>query len=118
MLYYIGNFILFVYSLTILASVLIFNYYSILGNATNHSGIPLNVLLILYLVTLLITLVIIFIGWKSHNHSKIAFFLLAALAMISLLGFINIIAYEQLNIMMSYEAWLHKGMPDKPSFFR
>lgn len=112
------NLVLFVYALTLFGLLLAFNYYSLSMNATNHTGAPMDLVTGAYLATFAVSLIIIVIGRKKLFHNKkLTYYLFIALAVISFIAFANIVAYEQLNIMMHSTTWIHKGMPHKPHLF-
>lgn len=118
MLYTLINLALLVYSLILSCLLIAFNYYSLSMNATNHTGAPMDLVTGVYLATFAVSAIIIVIGRKKLFHDrKLTYYLFIALAIISFIAFINIVAYEQLNIMMYYKDWIHKGMPNKPHLF-
>lgn len=118
MIYALINLALFVYSLALAGVLLFFNYYSLVRNATNHTGAPIGLISAIYLVTFAISVIIMVFGRKKLIHSrKTTYYLLLAMAAISAIAFVNIAAYDQLNIMMHYTTWIQKGMPHKPHLF-
>lgn len=118
MVYTLINLALFVYSLALAGVLLFFNYYSLFRNATNHTGAPLELITGVYLATFAASIIIMVIGRKKLIYNrKTTYYLLLVLATISVIAYTNIVAYEQLNIMMHYTTWMHKGMPHKPHLF-
>ncbi len=118
MAYALINLALFVYSLALAGVLVLFNYYSLFRNATNHTGAPIGLIAAVYFTTFAISVIIMAVDRKKLiRNRKTTYYLLLALAMISSIAFANIVAFDQLNVMMNYETWLHKGMPDKPHLF-
>jgi hypothetical protein len=88
-----------------------FNIFSLLINKTNHMGLNTYALIGIYVVIGIITFLIYFVTWKSEFKTKPTIYLF--ILSICVLGILNIIIFEKLNIMMQYEIWLKKGMPEK-----
>jgi hypothetical protein len=102
----------FVAMMLVLSTIFLvgFNIFSLI-NKTNHTGIDTYILVKIFLIIILFTL-IVFIFSKFYKFNVKSKFLLVVLA-ICFLGILNVIIYEKLNIMMNYELWLKKGMPNK-----
>lgn len=93
----------------ILLSIIFFNVYSLSLNKTCHTGF--NISILFYVYALLSVFAIITILWCKHKKVNYKFFLI--LFFICIMGMINIKVYEKYNIMMEYEVWTEKGMPEK-----
>ena len=65
----------------------------------------------IYIFMALITLLIFILSKKMGITIKPIIYII--IFSFCLIGVINIIVFEKLNIMMNYETWLKKGMPDK-----
>jgi hypothetical protein len=90
--------------------ILGFNFYSLVLNNTNHCGFDTFILVpILILITIVaIRIYLISKDKRKENQRKIIFLVAFCIFVI-----LNIILYEKFNIMMKYELWLDKGMPNK-----
>ena len=100
--------------IAVLALFLGFNLYSLVFNETNHTS--LDTYIFCYIYSLLFFLWLIFFRYlktKNYKHNRLIFILLFTFC---LLGIINVILFEKLNIMMFYELWIEKGMPGKYVF--
>ncbi|MBD3330003.1 hypothetical protein GF354_00565 [Candidatus Peregrinibacteria bacterium] len=83
-------------------SIIAYNYYSLIANDTNHTGLDLLKVKALYLIFSLIAFGMVFMG-KSNKKAKIVFTISAILG----LAFIaNIWLFEKTEIMLYYSDWL------------
>lgn len=95
--------ILSIISLTFISlSIIYYNYYSLIANQSNHTGIDLMKVKIAYLV-LSITIGIIAIGIKSNKTVKK---ILIITGILGLLFVTNIWIFEKIEVMLKYEDWL------------
>lgn len=105
--------LLSIYLLTLLGILILFNVYSLLLNESNHTGLPLTSLSYFYLITLVVNLILlIIVKFKKLPVGNTS--LIYYLVILSILAIVNIAAFEKFNVMMEYETWQKKGMPEKP----
>lgn len=90
-------------------SIILFNVYSMSMNNTCHTGF--NTSNMLYVYALLSVFSIIMTLWCIYKKGNYKFFLI--LFFICITGMINIKVFEKYNVMMQYEDWIEKGMPEK-----
>jgi hypothetical protein len=91
-----------------------YNGYCWFFNTSNHVGFFFFKLLgqyyLLFFVLSSLELVLA-VKYKTLYIKKNVLMLIMAFAV---LGVLNIIVYDKLNIMMYYDDWIRRGMPDKP----
>ncbi len=107
------NILLWVYLLILLAILIMFNVYSLLLNESNHTGLPLASLFYFYLISFAINFILLIVV-KFNKISVCNISLIYYLVILSFLAIVNIGAFERFNVMMEYETWQKKGMPEKP----
>jgi hypothetical protein len=88
-----------------------FNLYSLMLNRTNHTGFETYILMGIYAaIALSALIVLVLLKVFSFQIELNVYIIILALCLI---GILNVIAFEKLNIMMKYETWLKKGIPNK-----
>jgi hypothetical protein len=93
----------------LVAALVVYNLYCLSWNQTNHTGLPTEwVVAGAFGSASLSTLLALVCSSKPLRRSLAVASLLGAL-----LG-VNSLVYLRAGIMMSYEAWLERRMPDKP----
>jgi hypothetical protein len=93
------------------AALVLLDLYSVVLNATNHTGLPVTWIGAAYAATFAGALALLNLGEaRSGVDRRLAWSLLA----VSVVGLANILLLDGLNVMMGYERWLSKGMPSKP----
>lgn len=105
--------LLLIYLLALLGILILFNVYSLLLNESNHTGLPLAGLSYFYLMTLVVNLILLIIV-KFKKLPVESALIVYYLVVLSIVAIINIAAFEKFNVMMEYETWQKKGMPEKP----
>lgn len=96
------------FNINAITLLITFNIYSLMLNHTNHSGFNFCWLILVF-SALLIT------GFLLDQFTKMKFMLLIMM-IICISGILNIILFEKMNIMMLYDIWIKKGMPQKFDF--
>jgi hypothetical protein len=92
-------------------AIALYNYYSIFLNETNHTSF--TVLEICSPFVFGIVIAIILIGLRYFKKIRHSIVLESILIAVCLIGIVNVAVYEKLNIMMNYDTWAKKGMPEK-----
>lgn len=96
-------------------ALLLFDLYALIINPTNHTGLPVTWLLGLCLVSLGGAIA----GLRAGKRpTGVANWIKWAILVISAIGVVNIVLFDTLNIMMGYENWARRGMPEKPLGYR
>ena len=96
--------------ITILLLVVAFNLYSLAFNKTNHTGFDTHILIKAFSALFISWLgALIYFKYKKRDYNYIFFFLIL---LFGLIGIINVVLFEKFNVMMKYELWIDKGMPD------
>ena len=90
-------------------SIILFNVYSLSMNITCHTGFDTSG--IFYAYAVLSVFSVIMTLWCIYKKGNYKFFLI--LFFICITGMINIKVFENHNVMMQYEDWIEKGMPEK-----
>lgn len=99
--------------LAILANIVLFtififfNVYSLVLNKTNHSGIKF------YAIAVVILLFSFIFYFYLKKGSRLQKWLSKIFILLAIILFLNVVLFERLNIMMSYDFWLFKNMPGK-----
>ncbi|MFH1284910.1 MAG: hypothetical protein ABIH78_05000 [Candidatus Peregrinibacteria bacterium] len=86
----------------ITVSIIFYNYYSLIENQSNHTGLDLIKVKIVYLMFSAITFVLAY-AIKSNKKAKKIFVISGIL---SLLFVANIWIFEKTGIMLYYEDWI------------
>jgi hypothetical protein len=95
----------------VLLMIIMFNLYSLSINKTNHAGFDISRFFTTYFLMFALSIIIpLYHKYKKYECNYKAFILLF---IICIIGMINIIIFEKFNIMMPYEVWIKKGMPEK-----
>ncbi len=89
-------------------SIILFNVYSLSLNRTCHTGFDTSGIFHVYAVLSVFSIIITL--WCIYKKGNYQFFLI--LFFICIIGMINIKVFENHNVMMQYEDWIEKGMPE------
>lgn len=88
-----------------------FNLYAFALNETNHTGFDTYILIKIYIVIFLLWLFLfIYFKRKGLEYNRVILILIFLIFMAAVL---TVVIYEKFNILMYYETWIEKGMPEK-----
>ncbi len=90
----------------ILLSILGFNYYVLIENQANHTGLELDKVKIIYLIISALAILLSFI-FKSEKKVRN---LLIISAILGLIFVLNIWIFEEKCIMLFYGDWIQRNM--------
>jgi hypothetical protein len=89
--------------------IVLFNDYVFFDNETNHTAAPLEIGAMVFVLAAIAAAVA---ALKTRDLARR--FWVAALAL-SAVAAANIVVFDLLHIMMSYETWVH-GQPERPEW--
>lgn len=98
------------------ATIAAFDFYSLLINHNNHTGLRTDYIVYVFALAF-------FINLADHAAQRrrpvpgVDRRLILIVAVIAALGALNVSFFKEYNVMMEYSAWVEKGMPPKPLFF-
>jgi hypothetical protein len=98
------------------AALAAFDFYSLLINHNNHTGLKTDFLVIVFALAF-------FINLADHAAQRrrpipgVDRRMLLIVAAIAAIGALNVSFFKEFNIMMEHSDWVAKGMPTKPPFF-
>ncbi len=87
---------------------IIFNFYSLVYNNSNHTGINFKIYSLLFIIISIIINLYNLLYFRKKKLSTPYIILI-----ITIFVFINVLFFEKYNIMLTYEKWIEKGMPEK-----
>ena len=87
-------------------SILGYNYYALIENQSNHTGVGLYNIKIFYLIISIIPFILAYFFRKDKKSRNI----LIISGILGLLLVFNIWLFEKICIMQNYENWIHNRM--------
>ncbi len=95
----------------LLLILIVYNYYSLVYNKTNHTGFNTKYIF-LFFITCGVGLVVLsrLMPMVIPRHDVCISTIMLLLMLIG----INMYLFDYFNIMVNYDAWVKRGMPEKP----
>ena len=98
------------YCAGVVALLVALDHYAFEVNETNHTGAPISWLLGLCVVGFVAGVALV--KWRPANAIDVR--VVWCVIVVSAIGIANIAIFDGLDIMMEYDRWIGKGMPDRP----
>lgn len=92
--------------------IVAFDKYCLFENRANHTGAPMDFLIVVYVISAVLGLVVI----RRCIVVPVERWALRFVVIVGIAGAFNLIAFDQLNVMSEYEAWSRRGKPEKPAW--
>ena len=105
-----------VQAIVLSATLAAFDFYSLLINHNNHTGLRTTLLVYVFLLAFFVNLADL-AALKRRPLPGVDRRLLLIVTAIAAMGAMNISFFREFNVMMEYSDWVTKGMPPKPPFF-
>lgn len=88
--------------------LLAYHYYVFCYNKTNHSAVSPYLLMMYFIPVAYLSIIKIKRGRQEWVIPLV----------FSITGVVNIVAFDQMNVMRQYDAWVYSGMPERPGWSR
>lgn len=100
--------------LMVAAVLAFFNLYALFLNETNHTGFDPKIFIYFFTFWIIIDIslvVAVFLGKLPKGST----FHIISSALIAVIGILNVMHFMELGVILGYEEWVARGMPEKPA---
>jgi hypothetical protein len=102
------------YVIGMFSLIVAFDKYCLFENGANHTGAPIDVLIVAYSGSAVAGLVLL----RRYIALTVERWALRFVVVVGIAGALNLVAFDQLNVMSEYETWSRRGFPKKPAWAR